>query len=206
MGWLRKIGRKIDKGIRKTFGKNGWLKAAATVAALTFAAPIFGTGTMSFKGAVGTGGAATKVGGGAGISPSSWEGLTGKSSGGSAVTASNTASTASADGTMFKSLTQATGDFLRKKGTQIKELPATLLEQGQDVVADTADSFIKSSIINKAMGSDVEDFGSIKGVQTIGANEQSAIQNSVAAYSFDYPNSRPTIAVPQVQPVFARLT
>ena len=40
MGWLRKIGRKIDKGIRKTFGKNGWLKAAATVAALTFAAPI----------------------------------------------------------------------------------------------------------------------------------------------------------------------
>ena len=80
------------------------------------------------------------------------------------------------------------------------------MEQGQDVVADTASSFIKSSIINKAMGSDVEDFGSTKGVQTMGANEQSAIQNSVAAYSFDYPNSRPTIAVPQVQPVFARLT
>tara|TARA_R100001530_G_C4319191_1_gene155231 strand:+ start:1558 stop:2145 length:588 start_codon:yes stop_codon:yes gene_type:complete len=195
MGWLRKIGRKIDKGIRKTFGKNGWLKAAATVAALTFAAPIFGTGTMSFKGAVGTGGAATKVAGGAVGKEAVLE-----------ETARAAASTASADGTMFKSLTQATGDFLRKKGTQIKELPATLLEQGQDVVADTADSFIKSSIINKAMGSDVEDFGSIKGVQTIGANEQSAIQNSVAAYSFDYPNSRPTIAVPQVQPVFARLT
>jgi len=195
MGWLRKIGRKIDKGIRKTFGKNGWLKAAATVAALTFAAPIFGTGTMSFKGAVGTGGAAVKAAGGAVGKEAVLE-----------ETARAAASTASADGTMFKSLTQATGDFLRKKGTQIKELPATLLEQGQDVVADTADSFIKSSIINKAMGSDVEDFGSTKGVQTIGANEQSAIQNSVAAYSFDYPNSRPTIAVPQVQPVFARLT
>jgi len=36
MGKLRQIGRKIDKGIRKIFGKNGWLKAAATVAALTF--------------------------------------------------------------------------------------------------------------------------------------------------------------------------
>ena len=195
MGWLRKIGRKIDKGIRKTFGKNGWLKAAATVAALTFAAPIFGTGTMSFKGAVGTGGAAVKAAGGAVGKEAVLE-----------ETARAAASTASADGTMFKSLTQATGDFFRKKGTQIRELPATLLEQGQDVVADTADSFIKSSIINKAMGSDVEDFGSTKGVQTIGANEQSAIQNSVAAYSFDYPNSRPTIAVPQVQPVFARLT
>ena len=195
MGWLRKIGRKIDKGIRKVFGKNGWLKAAATVAALTFAAPIFGTGTMSFKGAVGTGGAAIKGAGGAVGKEAVLE-----------ETARAAASTASADGTMFKSLTQATGDFFRKKGTQIKELPATLLEQGQDVVADTASSFIKSSIINKAMGSDVEDFGSTKGVQTMGANEQSAIQNSVAAYSFDYPNSRPTIAVPQVQPVFARLT
>ena len=195
MGWLRKIGRKIDKGIRKTFGKNGWLKAAATVAALTFAAPIFGTGKMSFVSAKGAGGAAVKAAGGAVGKEAVLE-----------ETARAAASTASADGTMFKSLTQATGDFFRKKGTQIRELPATLLEQGQDVVADTADSFIKSSIINKAMGSDVEDFGSIKGVQTIGANEQSAIQNSVAAYSFDYPNSRPTIAVPQVQPVFARLT
>ena len=195
MGWLRKIGRKIDKGIRKVFGKNGWLKAAATVAALTFAAPIFGTGQMSFASAKAAGSATAKAAGGAMGKELVLE-----------ETARAAASTASADGTMFKSLTQATGDFFRKKGTQIRELPATLLEQGQDVVADTASSFIKSSIINKAMGSDVEDFGSTKGVQTMGANEQSAIQNSVAAYSFDYPNSRPTIAVPQVQPVFARLT
>ena len=195
MGWLRKIGRKIDKGIRKVFGKNGWLKAAATVAALTFAAPIFGTGKMSFASAKAAGSATAKAAGGAMGKELVLE-----------ETARAAASTASADGTMFKSLTQATGDFFRKKGTQIRELPATLLEQGQDVVADTASSFIKSSIINKAMGSDVEDFGSTKGVQTMGANEQSAIQNSVAAYSFDYPNSRPTIAVPQVQPVFARLT
>ena len=52
MGKLRKIGRKIDRGIRKVFGKDGWLKAAATVAAIYFAAPVFGSGTMSFKPAV----------------------------------------------------------------------------------------------------------------------------------------------------------
>ena len=56
------------------------------------------------------------------------------------------------------------------------------------------------------MGSDTDDFGSAKGVQTIGASEQSAIQNSVAAYAFDYPDRRSTLNVPQVQPVFARLT
>ena len=49
MGKLRKIGRKIDRGIRKVFGKDGWLKAAATVAAIYFAAPVFGSGAMSFK-------------------------------------------------------------------------------------------------------------------------------------------------------------
>jgi len=48
MGKLRKIGRQIDRGIRKVFGKNGWLKAAATVAAIYFAAPVFGSGAMSF--------------------------------------------------------------------------------------------------------------------------------------------------------------
>jgi hypothetical protein len=39
VGFLRKFGRKIDRGIRKVFGKNGWLKAAATVAALYFIGP-----------------------------------------------------------------------------------------------------------------------------------------------------------------------
>ena len=102
MGWLRKIGRKIDKGIRKVFGKNGWLKAAATVAALTFAAAIFGTGKMSFASAKAAGSATAKAAGGAMGKELVLE-----------ETARAAASTASADGTMFKSLTQATGDFYR---------------------------------------------------------------------------------------------
>tara|TARA_R110002072_G_scaffold113923_1_gene243713 strand:+ start:145 stop:735 length:591 start_codon:yes stop_codon:yes gene_type:complete len=196
MGWLRKIGRKIDRGIRKVFGKNGWLKAAATVAALTFAAPIFGTQGMSFVSKEAAT-AAGKLAGDAAFAAgeSAYQ-----------ATAIAEAATAKATNPVFTSLTQATGDFFKKKGVQIKELPATLVEQGQDVVADTADSFIKGSITNAAMGSDTDDFGSAKGVQTIGASEQSAIQNSVAAYAFDYPDRRSTLNVPQVQPVFARLT
>ena len=201
MGWLRKIGRKIDKGVRKVFGKNGWLKAAATVAALVFAAPILGTQGMSFVSKEAAT-AAGKVAGDAAFA-----------AGESAYQATAIAKAATAKATnpiiprsVFTSLTQATGDFFRKKGVQIKELPATLLEQGQDLLADTADSFVKGSITNAAMGSDTDDFGSTKGVQTIGADVESSIQNSVAAYAFDYPDRRSTITVPQVQPVFARLT
>jgi len=51
MGWLKKIGRKIDRGIRKVFGDNGWLKAAATAVGLYFAAPYIG---QFFKGIGGT--------------------------------------------------------------------------------------------------------------------------------------------------------
>ena len=194
MGWLRKIGRKIDKGIRKVFGKDGWLKAAATVAALTFAAPIFGTAGMSFSSAVGAGGAAT------GTMGSHLAGLAAKGSGGAGAVSSSTA----AASTGWNSFTDAVGTFFM--GDPDDDKKPGFLANAQDFATDTVSSAIKGSITNAAMGSDTDDFGSTKGVQTIGANEQSAIQSGVAAYSFDYPNSRPTIAVPQVQPVFARLT
>ena len=200
MGWLRKIGRKIDKGIRKVFGKDGWLKAAATVAALTFAAPIFGTGAMSFGSAVETVGVAS------GSMGSHLAGLAAKGSGGAGTVSSGTAaaSTASTASTGWNSFTDTVGKFFMGDPDD-KENPG-FLANAQDFATDTVSGAIKSSITKAAMGGDTDDFGRFQGVQTIGANEQSAIQSGVAAYSMNYPNSTPTIAVPQVQPVFARLT
>ena len=181
MGWLRKIGRKIDKGIRKVFGKNGWLKAAATVAALTFAAPIFGTGTMSFS----------KAGAGVGAIPTVTV---------NPVPAAHTRGRPPA--TAWTSFTDATKEYFRKKGTQIKELPQTIVEQGQTLVGETADKAVKAEIIERAMG-DEQFEGSTKGVQEVASSETALVQDALT-YSFNNPQDMPSLSVTLADPVFAK--
>ena len=191
MGWLRKIGRKIDRGVRKVFGKNGWFKAAATVAALAFVAPIFGTGTMSFS----------KAGAGVGA------------------TAGTTTGTPTTN--KWTSMTDSVGNFFRKKGTQIKEIPQTaweqvvgttdasgatkkpsIFEKGQTLVSETADKALKTSIIDKAM-SDEQFYGSTKGVQEIASSETALVQDALT-YSFNNPQDMPSLSVTLADPVFAK--
>jgi len=207
MGWLRKIGRKIDRGVRKVFGKNGWFKAAATVAALVFAAPIFGTGTMSFSQA----GAGVGAGTGTGVLATRATGPTATRTTGARV-ARATGPTATrttlatrppaTTGTKWTSMTDAVGEFFRKKGKQIKELPQTIVEQGQTLVSETADKAVKAEIIERAMG-DEQFEGSTKGVQEIASSETALVQDALT-YSFSNPQDMPSISVTMADPVFAK--
>ena len=216
MGWLRKIGRKIDRGVRKVFGKNGWFKAAATVAALAFVAPIFGTGTMSFSQA--------GAGVGAGVGSSAIPEVAGdKLIGKEAVLfeTQKAASMVKPTNNIWTSMTDSVGNFFRKKGTQIKEIPQTaweqvvgttyasgatkkpsIFEKGQTLVSETADKALKTSIIDKAM-SDEQFYGSTKGVQEIASSETALVQDALT-YSFSNPQDMPSLSVTLADPVFAK--
>ena len=198
MGWLRKIGRKIDRGVRKVFGKNGWFKAAATVAALAFVAPIFGTGTMSFRAAVPTAKLATAADSAALQKIPEYSKLLEEAK--SAKTIVPTESTVKEP--LWTSMTESTKDYLWKKGQQIKELPQTLLEQGQTLVSETADKAVKAEIIERAMG-DEQFEGSTKGVQEIASSETALVQDALT-YSFNNPQDMPSLSVTLADPVFAK--
>jgi len=226
MGKLRQIGRKIDKGIRKVFGKDGWFKAAATVAALWFAAPTIGKAISSVgKTAVTTGTEIVKD-----VSRDSIIRATTDARGKEAVTEETirAAAYASVVNSTVDSVVDATkgpkgpeapvgqpteytsiGDSVKMffmGDPDDKENNPGFLANTYDFATDTVSGVVKGAITQAALGSDTDDFGSTKGVQTIGADVESSIQNSVAAYAFDYPDRRSTLNVPQVQPVFARLT
>lgn len=229
MGWLRKIGRKIDRGVRKVFGKNGWFKAAATVAALAFVAPIFGTGTMSFSPA--GAGVGAGVGSGVGSAGTKTNPLSTITSSrprigsnkpmftGAEIEAAGMSATPSTN--IWTSMTDSVGNFFRKKGKQIKELPQTAWEQvvgttdasgetkkpsifakGQALVGETADKAVKAEIIERAMGEEQFE-GSTKGVQEIASSETALVQDALT-YSFNNPQDMPSLSVTLADPVFAK--
>ena len=228
MGKLRQIGRKIDRGIRKVFGKDGWLKAAATVAALYFAAPMIGKAIGQVgKTAVTTGTEIVKD-----VSRDSIIRATTDARGKEAVTEETirAAAYASVVNSTVDSVVDATKGPETLEAPEAPEAPEDYTSIGDsvkmffmgdpndkknnpgffsntyDFATDTVSSAIKGSITKAAMGSDTDDFGSFQGVQQISPSEQSALQSGIANYSMNYPNNLPTITVPQVQPVFARLT
>ena len=237
MGWLRKIGRKIDKGIRKVFGKDGWLKAAATVAALYFAAPMIGKAIGQVgKTAVTT---ATEI-----VKDVSRDSIIRASTdarGKEAVTEETirAAAYASVVNSTVDSVVDATNGPETLEAPEAPEVPVApevpeapedytsigdsvktffmgdpddkennpgFFSNTYDFATDTFSGVVKGAITQAALGSDTDDFGKAKGVQQISPSEQSALQSGIAAYSMNYPNNLPTITVPQVQPVFARLT
>lgn len=230
MGKLRQIGRKIDKGIRKVFGKDGWLKAAATVAALWFAAPMIGKAIAS------VGKIAPEVGkkivkdvaidstirtvtapeGGNAVTPEtiktaayasvvdSTVALASRSGGPETLEAPVAPEVPEAP-EEYTSIGDSVKMFFMGDPDDKKNNPG-FLANTYDFATDTVSSAVKGSITKAAMGGDTDNFGSAKGVQQISPSEQSALQSDIANYSMNYPNNLPTITVPQVQPVFARLT
>jgi hypothetical protein len=230
MGKLRQIGRKIDKGIRKVFGKDGWLKAAATVAALWFAAPMIGKAIGQVgKTAVTTGKeivkdvatdsvirTATAPEGGEAVTPETIKAAAYASVVDSVAALANrsgdpetleapVAPEAPEAPEDYTSIGDSVKMFFMGDPDDKKNNPG-LLANTYDFATDTVSGAIKGSITKAAMGGDTDDFGRTKGVQQISPSEQSAIQSGIENYSMNYPNNLPTITVPQVQPVFARLT
>ena len=185
MGKLRKIGRKIDRGLRKVFGKDGWLKAAATVAAIYFAAPVFGSGAMSFKPA------ATA----ASVPISSVT-----------ATAADSAALSSKNFPARESLLEAweNSPTITPKETgapKLRKAFKSMTESSSDFFANMLGDAFKVGVYGQLVGDD-EFIGSTKGVQQIAADEPSLI-GELQNFMSSNPQAMPTTAVPTVQPVFA---
>ena len=195
MGKLRKIGRKIDRGIRKVFGKDGWLKAAATVAAIYFAAPVFGSGAMSFKPAA-TGSSSI-------IPEVARDKLIGKE----AVLEETRSSMLAAKSKVraprikdsFKSMTDTSKEFFF--GDPEDDEDAGLFGKASDFTGSLVKDAFKVGVYGQLVGDD-EFIGSTKGVQQIAADEPSLI-GELQNFMSSNPQAMPTNAVPTVQPVFA---
>ena len=188
MGKLRKIGRKIDRGIRKVFGKNGWLKAAATVAALYFLGPAGASTAGSTAGST----AATTASTAASTA---------------ATTASTAASTTASVASQFRDITGSVSQFMDKLKFFGTEENPTFLPYGQEIQAlgtQLAYDVTKTAIVSEALGSGSDDtVGSTKGVQTIDANEPGISAEAVQAYAVMQPQALPTISLSD--PTYAKM-
>ena len=184
MGKLRKIGRKIDRGIRKVFGKDGWLKAAATVAAIYFAAPVFGSGAMSFKPAA--------------TAPATPGVVTTSIGTRSPRIASNTPMITATD---VEKATSMLSPNKVAKAPKLRKAFKSMTESASDFFGDMLGNAFKVGVYGQLVGDD-EFIGSTKGVQQIAADEPSLI-GELQNFMSSNPQAMPTNAVPTVQPVFA---
>lgn len=207
MGFLRKIGRKIDRGIRKVFGKNGWLKAAATVAALYFVGP------AAISKGIGKAGTAIKKG----VDFVATAG-TGKPNAFTSIT--DSVSTFMSDGRRFFERAAGTPvqSSMVKDGVKLSQSPLmdTLSKitpqfakdgasKAYNLGVDVIDSAVKGQLLTMATGSDdYETFGSTKGVQDVPSLETSAsFGQAVEAFAVSQPQSLPTISLGE--PTYARM-
>ena len=209
MGFLRKIGRKIDRGIRKVFGKNGWLKAAATVAALYFVGP------QAISEGIGKVGTALKKGvdfvatAGTG-NPNAFTSMTDS--------VSNFMSTArkafEGGDILFPSSGAAPSNFPLKdfansfKFFGTKENP-TFLPYGQklqDMGADLAMQGVSGAIVGAATGGEEETVGSTKGVQSAPMQEAPSYMAQLDNFIKTSPTQLPTISLANIPPVYAKLS
>jgi hypothetical protein len=211
MGFLRKIGRKIDRGIRKVFGKNGWLKAAATVAALYFVGP------QAISKAIGRVGTAVKEG-------ANFVATAGTNTPNTFTTMTDAVSKFMSEGRQFFADAAGTAaapsnfplkDFANSKffggGTdkQGNPLPKTFLPYGQelqDMGADLAKQGAASLIVAQATGGEDEFVGSTKGVQSVPMQESPSYMNQLDNFIQTSPTQLPTISLANIPPVYAKLS
>ena len=208
MGFLRKIGRKIDRGIRKVFGKNGWLKAAATDAALYFVGP------QAISKSIGRVGTAVKEGAnfvataGTG-NPNAFTSMTDSVS-----NFMSTARTAFTGGDILFPSSGGASNFPLKdfansfKFFGTKQNP-TFLPYGQelqDMGADLAKQGAASVIVSQATGGDDEFVGSTKGVQSVPMQEAPSYMNQLDNFIQTSPTQLPTISLANIPPVYAKLS
>lgn len=216
MGFLRKVGRKIDRGIRKVFGKNGWLKAAATVAALYFIGP------AAISQGIGKVGTALKTGA---------EGAAKFVTGGDATgftSMTDTVSTFMSEGRQFFADSAGTAaapsnfplkDFansLKFFGGQTSVVdgktvtaPKTFLPYGQklqDMGADLAMQGVSGAIVGAATGGEEETVGSTKGVQSAPMQEAPSYMAQLDNFIKTSPTQLPTISLANIPPVYAKLS
>jgi len=208
MGFLRKIGRKIDRGIRKVFGKNGWLKAAATVAALYFVGP------AAISQGIGKAGTAIKKGvdfvatAGTG-NPNAFTSMTDSVS-----NFMSTARTAFTGGDILSPSSGASSNFpLKDFANSFKffgtEENPTFLPYGQklqDTGADLAMQGISGAIVGAATGGEEETVGSTKGVQSAPTQEAPSYMAQLDNFIQTSPTQLPTISLANIPPVYAKLS
>jgi hypothetical protein len=208
VGFLRKFGRKIDRGIRKVFGKNGWLKAAATVAALYFIGP------AAISQGIGKVGTALKTGAEATAKFVTGGDATGFTS------MTDSVSTFMSDGRHIFERAAGTPvqSSMVKDGVKLSQSPLmdTLSKitpqfakdgasKAYNLGVDVIDSAVKGQLLTMATGSDdYETFGSTKGVQDAPSLETSAsFGEAVEAFAVSQPQSLPTISLGE--PTYARM-
>jgi len=213
MGKLRKIGRKIDKGIRKVFGKNGWLKAAATVAALYFVGPaaisegIGKAGTALKKGATTAGEVVT------GGNPNAFTSMTDTVSdfmSGSRQFFADAAGTAGASSNFpLKDFADSLKFFGGGVDKDENPLPKTFLPYGQklqDMGADLAMQGLAGAVGAAAKGGEEETVGSTKGVQPTPMQEAPPYMAQLDNFIKTSPTQLPTISLANIPPVYAKLS
>ena len=216
MGFLRKIGRKVDKGIRKVFGKNGWLKAAATVAALYFVGP------AAISKGIGKAGTALKTG----VDFVATAG-TGNTNAFTSMTDTvsnfmSTAKTAFTGGDILSPSSGGTSNFPLKDfansfkffGGQTSIVdgktvtaPKTFLPYGQklqDMGANLAMQGVSGAIVGAATGDDDEFVGSTKGVQSVPMQEAPSYMSQLDNFMTNSPTQLPTISMANMPPVYAK--
>lgn len=206
MGFLRKVGRKIDRGIRKVFGKNGWLKAAATVAALYFIGP------AAISQGIGKVGTALKTGA---------EGAAKFVTGGDATgftSMTDTVSTFMSEGRQFFADSAGTAaapsnfplkDFANSLKFFGTEENPTFLPYGQklqDMGADLAMQGVSGAIVGAATGGEEETVGSTKGVQSTPMQEAPSYMAQLDNFIQASPTQLPTISLANIPPVYAKLS
>ena len=205
MGFLRKIGRKIDRGIRKVFGKNGWLKAAATVAALYFVGP------QAISKAIGRVGTAVKEG-------ANFVATAGTKNSNTFTTMTDAVSKFMSEGRQF--FADAAGTAAAPSNFPLKDFAnsfkffgtkqnPTFLPYGQDLQdmgADLAKQGAASVIVAQATGGDDEFVGSTKGVQSIPMQESPSYMNQLDNFIQTSPTQLPTISLANIPPVYAKLS
>jgi len=214
MGFLRKIGRKIDKGIRKVFGKNGWLKAAATVAALYFVGPaaisqgIGKVGTALKTGAEATAKAVT--GGDATSFTSMTNTVSDFMSGGRELFAKTAGSTAAPSNFPLKDFANSFKFFGGQSSTvdgKTVTAPKTFLPYGQklqDMGANLAMQGVSGAIVGAATGDDDEFVGSTKGVQSAPMQEAPSYMAELNNFMTNSPTQLPTISMANMPAIYAK--
>ncbi len=211
MGFLRKIGRKIDRGIRKVFGKNGWLKAAATVAALYFVGPaaisqgIGKVGTALKTGAEAT--AKVVTGGDAKAFTSMTDTVSNFMSGGRDFFAKTAGSAAAPSNFPLKDFANSFKFFGGGTDKQGNPLPKTFLPYGQklqDMGANLAMQGVSGAIVGAATGDDDEFVGSTKGVQSAPMQEAPSYMAELNNFMTNSPAQLPTISMANMPAIYAK--
>lgn len=214
MGKLRKIGRKIDKGIRKVFGKNGWLKAAATVAALYFVGPaaiskgIGKVGTALKTGAEAT--AKVVTGGDAKAFTSMTDSVSNFMSGGRQFFADAAGTAAAPSNFPLKDFANSFKFFGGQTSVvdgKTVTAPKTFLPYGQelqDMGANLAMQGVSGAIVGAATGDDDEFVGSTKGVQSVPMQEAPSYVSQLDNFITRSPTQLPTISIANIPPVYAK--